>query len=156
MDEILLDTSYLLPIFGMKLEYRDFEATFAKLLEKYAVRYNPVSLIEAKWITLRLSRKSQDQRETLLQAYRVGLISLQEDKRLQKTVLTNGTIEELSDSLLTQQNLADYFDRQIYSTAVYLESILLTEDEKLYELFKMRGNQYKPRQMMKWKELLGK
>jgi hypothetical protein len=154
MDEILLDTTYLLPIFGVKLEYRDFEANFPNALEKYSVRYNPVSLIEAKWTVLRISRRNRDKRDVLLQSFRTGLMSLERDKRFQATAFTNDTIEESSDILLTKQNLSDYFDRQIYSTAVYHESILLTEDERLHELLKSPENPLKPKQMMKWKQLI--
>ena len=48
MDELLLDTTYVLPIFGLNIELRDFEKTFLKLLKSYSVMYNPISLVEAK------------------------------------------------------------------------------------------------------------
>jgi hypothetical protein len=155
VDELFLDTSYLLPIFGVQLEYRNFESVFSKLHERYSLKYNPVSLIEAKWIILKHSKKVLDQRDVLLQAYRKGLLSLEKDPRLQGSVLTSEAIEELSDNLLTEQGVTDYFDRQIYSTASILHSILLTEDEPLHELFNKSGTKLpKPRKIMKWQNLL--
>lgn len=155
MDELLLDSSYLFPIFGIELEYRNFESVFSSLPEKYLVKYNPVSLIEAKWYVLRKSKKHRGRLDTLLQSYRTGLVSLLRDKRLESTPLTNELIEELSDSLLSKFALRDYFDRLIYSTAAHLGCILLTEDRPLHELFgKVENELLKPRAVMTWKDLL--
>ncbi len=57
MDNLLLDSSYLFPIFGVGLEYRDSESIFFKLPDEYSVKYSPVSLIEAKWYVLKQSKK---------------------------------------------------------------------------------------------------
>jgi PIN domain nuclease of toxin-antitoxin system len=156
MDDLLLDSSYLFPIFGVELEYENFESVFPKLTQKYLVKYNPVSLIEAKWYVLRKSKKKDEGRkDTLLERYRKGLLSIQRDSRLESTPLTNDRIEELSDLLLTRFAIRDYFDRLIYSTAACLECILLTEDEPLHEVFrKTHKDLLKPKGMMKWKEML--
>lgn len=95
-----------------------------------------------------------EERDALLLAYRKGLMSLGRDSRFQNTVLTNEGIEEVSDILLTQLNVADYFDRQIYSTAACSHFTILTEDERLHELFKKSGDLPKPKQIIKWKNLL--
>lgn len=153
MDDLLLDSSYLFPIFGVQLEYRNFDSIFSRLPERYLVKYNPVSLIEAKWYVLRKSEKGKE--DTLLQRYRRGLLSLQRDNRLQSIPLTNERIEELSDSLLTKFAIRDYFDRLIYSSAAHLQCILLTEDGLLHELFRKAENDLpKPKGIMKWKNLL--
>ena len=156
MDELLLDSSYLFPIFGIELEYQKFESVFPTLPEKYLVKYNPVSLIEAKWYVLRKSKKKdKDQGDILFQSYREGLLSLQRDQKLESTPLTNEHIEELSDSLLTKFDIRDYFDRLIYSTAADLQCALITEDASLHEIFRRTNNNLtKPKQMMKWKDLL--
>jgi len=158
MDELLLDSSYLFPVFGVALEYRNFESIFSMLPEKYLVKYNPVSLIEAKWYVLRESKKKDsddddDEKDSLLQRYRKGLLSLQRDQRIESTPLTNEQIEEISDSL--RFVIRDYFDRLIYSTAAYLSCTMLTEDGALHELFRKADNSDlpKPKQMIKWKNL---
>jgi hypothetical protein len=155
MDDLLLDSSYLFPIFGVELEYRDFESAFSEMLDRYSVKYSPASLIEAKWYVLRQSKKNMKDKEALFQSYRRGLSSLEKDHRLESTQLTNERIEELSDILLTRFQVEDYFDRLIYSTAANLGSILLTEDSLLHEIFKKASNDLeKPKEMMRWKYLL--
>jgi len=154
MDELLLDSSYLFPIFGVALEYRDFESVFPKLPDRYSVKYNPVSLIEAKWFILRKARNKKSEGATLLQSYRRGLLSLERDQRIQSTQLTNEKIEELSNILLAEFAMQDYFDRLIFSTAANLGSILLTEDSVLHEIFKkMDDDSLKPKKTIKWKDL---
>ncbi len=156
MDDLLLDSSYLFPLFGVKLEYENFESVFPTLPQKYFVKYNPVSLIEAKWYVLRKSKKKRQGDDTLFQKYRRGLSSLQRDRRLESTPLTNEMIEELSDLLLTKFSIRDYFDRLIFSTASDLDCILLTEDGPLHDLFRKAQNDLpkKPKAMMKWKDIL--
>jgi hypothetical protein len=156
-EELLLDSSYLFPIFGIELEYRNFDSVFSQLPEKYFVKYNPASLIEAKWYVLRKSKRDEGRRELLLESYRRGLLSLQKDKRLESTQLTNDRIEETSDLLLKKFAIQDFFDRLIYSTAAELQSILLTEDGSLHEVFQKtqeNGDMPKPKRMMKWRDLL--
>jgi hypothetical protein len=65
------------------------------------VKYNPVSLIEAKSYILKQSKKKKDRQE-LFQSYRRGLASLERDRRFERTRLTNERIEEPADSLLTR------------------------------------------------------
>ena len=156
MDDLFLDTSYLLPVFGVKLEYRDFEIVFARLHERFTVMYSPISLVEVKLVILKHSRKSPDQRDRLFQSFRRGLLSLEGDARIHSSVLTNDRIEELSDALLVRLNVSDYFDRQIYSTAAISESLLLTEDESLHGLQKKARDLPKPKAIMRWKDLLKK
>ncbi len=155
MDELLIDTTYILPIFGIGIELTDFNDGFATMLQRYAVKYNPISIVEAKWTVLRLARMNRTSRDALLKAYRLGLTALEKDERLRQTVLTNDPIEEMSDRLLLNAGLKDYFDRQVYSTAVYLKCLLLTEDEELLRICKS-GNLPKPQKVVRWKELFAK
>lgn len=77
MDELLLDTTYLLPLFGLGVDLRRFESVFPRLLHAYSVIYNPISLVESKWIMLKLIRRRAQNKDSLLQAYRRGLASSQ-------------------------------------------------------------------------------
>jgi len=56
-EDLLLDTTYLLPILGIRMSLKGFSELFPKLLDDYTVFYNPVSLVEAKWVMLRLAKK---------------------------------------------------------------------------------------------------
>lgn len=155
MEPLLLDTSYLLPIFGLKVDLKDFDAAFPKLLGSYSVIYNPVSLVEAKWILLKIANRNPSQRGVLLGRYREGVGVLQGDERLRQSPLTDQVVEEVADELLIGENVKDYFDRVIYATAARLDIALLTEDEKLLELAKHRRAR-RPKQVIQWKDLLGK
>ena len=164
MDDLVLDSSYLFPLFGIALEYRNFDRIFPKLPEKYAVKYNPISLIEAKWYILKESRKNKKKKEDrsqeedpdlLFQRYRTGLLSLRRDHRFESTLLTDEHVEELADTLLTKFEIRDYFDRMIYSTAAHLNCVLLTEDGTLHELFRKTGGELpRPRGITRWKDLV--
>ena len=152
MDELLLDTTYLLPVFGLSVDLRQFESRFPQLLHAYSVIYNPVSLVEAKWITLKLIRRHAPNRDSLLQAYRKGLAVLTTDGRLKQTAMTNARIEETADRLLLKGGLKDYFDRVIYATATDRNCLLLTEDEEIHQLAPPGGSS-KLKGIVRWDEI---
>ena len=131
MDKVLLDTTYLLPVFGIRVKLRRFEELFPRFLEEYSVLYNPISIVEAKWVILKLSRRKREKRLRHLEAYRKGLKALLSDERLQQTSLTNPTVEQIADKLLLNVGVKDYFDRVIYATAAHHNAVLLTEDREL-------------------------
>ena len=148
-EELVLDTTYLLPIFGISIKLEGFEEFFPELLAEYAVLYNPVSLVEAKWIVLKLAKREPQKRGTLLERFRRGLEALLHDERLGQTELTNPDIEEVADLLLTRAGVADYFDRLIYATAASRRSVLLTEDEELARVAR-RGDLPAPKKVIRW------
>jgi len=150
MVKILLDTTYLLPLFGVDVGLEDFKMLFPKLLNTYNVMYNPISLVEAKWIILGLTRKDEMLRLKMLKRYVQGLKSILLDKRLKATELTNPSIEEFADELLLNNKLNDYFDRIIYSTAKHYNATLLTEDEKLIEISKTSNLKVKA---IRWRKI---
>jgi len=150
--ELLLDTTYLLPTFGVATQLEGFKERFPKVLETHNVRYNPISLVEAKWVVLKLSRQPGANREELLQRYRLGLRVLLADGRLEQTDLTSEAVERVADGLLIDNDAKDYFDRTIYGTACASKSLLLTEDEELHAL-KTNPNLPRPSDILAWKDL---
>ena len=54
VEPLLLDTTYLLPVFGIDVGLARFETRFPEMLDEDDIRYNPVSLLEAKWMHLRI------------------------------------------------------------------------------------------------------
>ncbi len=149
---MLLDTTYLLPTFGVAMQLEGFEERFPKLLESYSVSYNPISLVEAKWVVLKLGRKRAADRGKLLERYRLGLKVLLADERLKQTSLTSEAVERVADGLLIDNGAKDYFDRTIYGTACARNSLLLTEDEELHAL-KTNDNMPRPSDVLAWKDL---
>ena len=152
MDKVLLDTTYLLPVFGIDVGLQDFSNLFPRLLDKYSVMYNPVSIVEAKRIVLRLSRGDPSRKELLLKAYRLGLRALLSDRRLKQTGLTNPDVEEIADELLLKAGVKDYFDRVIFATAAQQGAILLTEDEELMKIG-LTGVP-RPKEVISWEKLI--
>ena len=147
-EPLLLDTTYLLPVFGIDVGLAKFETRFPEILDGYDIRYNPVSLLEAKWISLRIGRHSE--RDRFLARYRSGLGAIMTDKRMKQTRLTDSAVELIADRLLTENRLNDYFDRMIYATAAAENSHLLTEDKVLLGLTGAKGESV-PRSILSWK-----
>ncbi len=148
MDELLLDTTYLLPIFGIDVGLKDYDK-FTRVLEAYTVLYNPVSLIEAKWIALRLMRRYPEMRKKLAGAFISGLKALFSEDRISQVELTDPEVERAAD-LLLDAGIGDYFDRMIYATAAVRGYRLLTEDDELLKLkVKLR-----PKEVLSWSQLL--
>ncbi|MGI0084963.1 MAG: PIN domain-containing protein [Nitrososphaerales archaeon] len=152
VDSLVLDTTYLLPIFGLESRLPHFNDSFRRLLTDYEVRYNPVSLLEAKWLVLRLAKKKRGDLETFLKYYREGIGAIEKEEKIRQTAFTDENVEELSDKVLIDAKLGDYFDRQIYSTASRLNCLLLTEDERLHKLYETLALR-RPKGMLKWKDV---
>lgn len=150
MDKLLLDTTYLLPIFKIKVKLERFEELFPYVTRRYKILYNPVSIVEAKWITLKLCKQLPHKKKQLLKAFRTGLASLRRS-RIKPTILTSPSIEETADKLLLEAGIKDYFDRIIYATAAYYVATLLTEDKILQEI--NNENIPKPPDTLDWKTL---
>lgn len=131
MDKLLLDTTYLLPLFGIKIKLKDFENFFPKILNNYKIMYNPISFIEAKWIILKLLKEKPAIKDQLLESYKIGLKAILMDNRFLQTVITNNEIEDIADKLLLKAGIKDYFDRIIYATAAIYNTTFLTEDKEL-------------------------
>lgn len=151
MDELLLDTTYLLPVFGIAVELKNFDTHLKRLLSTYSTLYNPASLMEAKWITLKLTRRNPAKKEILLKAYQAGMRTLLVDERFRQTLLTNDTIESIADELASEDGVKDYFGRLIYSTAAERNCTLLTEDSKLRQLKKRPSS--RPKKILNWDEI---
>jgi len=150
--DLLLDTTYLLPAFGVSMQLERFEERFPKVLKTYSVSYNPISLVEAKWVVLKLARRRGADRVKLLERYRLGLAVLLADERMKQTGLTSEAVERVADGLLIDGLAKDYFDRTIYGTACATNRLLLTEDEELHALKKKDGVP-RPTDILAWKNL---
>jgi len=151
MDKLVLDTMYLLPLFGIKIKLKDYDKLFPLLLKNYTVLYNPVSVIEAEWIILKLCKKNPSKKIILLEAFREGLKALL-NSNINQTILTNSTIEKIADDLLLKAEIEDYFDRVIYATATYYHAILLTEDKELLEI--NHKDLPRPKKIISWNTVI--
>jgi len=117
---MLVDTSFILPLFGIDTGYKE-------ILKKDIV-ISPLSLIEAKFITLRMLKKTGNRR--FLDRYVEGLAVIR--LRYKLTELTNPGIEMLADELIDKLN--DYFDRTLVATAMYYGYEFVTLDREIISL----------------------
>ena len=152
-ESLVIDTTYLLPLFGLETSITNYDEKLPILLDKYDVKYNPISLLEAKWLIIRIAKKNKKEKfETFLEYYREGIAAIEKEDRIHQTAFTNENIERLSDSILMTTNIKDYFDRQIYSTAANLGYVLVTEDKQLHELKNYQITP-KPKKVVYWKQI---
>ncbi|MEM1798426.1 MAG: hypothetical protein QXX87_04305, partial [Candidatus Jordarchaeales archaeon] len=55
--KVLLDTSYILPVFGVDVDVPDVRGQLLHLSRKATLLVNSLSILEAKWVVLKLSKK---------------------------------------------------------------------------------------------------
>jgi len=131
--KVIIDTSYLLPIFGVEVKTK---IKLVDILRSYIkIYYNPISLVEIKWVLYRIVRRGLLPLDEARKSYREGLDVLFRDKRFRQTSLTSSSIEEIADKL-EDLGLRDYFDRLIAATAIAGEYKLITEDKELIKILK--------------------
>lgn len=137
---ILLDTTFLLPFFGIDVGLDQFETKFTKIVDKFEVLYNSASLIEAKWIVLGAIKKEKqkEKKQKFLDAYVEGLGAIVNPLRRLSPLpdLTSSRIEIVADYILFKYDVNDYFDRLVYASAAVNKAIVLTQDRKLIDIGK--------------------
>jgi len=137
--KLFLDTTYLMPLAG--LETDKFGKEDAKILYKlkdFKFIASPVSLIEIKWIIIRESKNKPVLKEQLRKEYRLFLEYLLYSDVIELVPILNEKIDEEENKLL-DLGVTDYFDKIIFSSALYYADILLTEDEQLREIWRKEG-----------------
>ena len=97
---ILIDTTHLLPLFGVDVGLSGYGEAFPRLLEEYRVYYTPLPLTEAKWIVLKISRMKPELSDKILLEYRKRLDTIISNDKLEETIMTNDVKEEVTDHLL--------------------------------------------------------
>ena len=85
---MLVDTSFILPLFGIDVGYKE--------ILKRDIVISPLSLIESKFIVLRMVKKTGNKK--FLDRYLEGLAVIQ--LRYRMTDITNPGIELLADEFL--------------------------------------------------------
>ena len=97
--------------------------------------FNPISLIEIRWVGARLIRQGLFDRNEFMNIYSETVDYLLNSYEISPTVILSKEIV-LYESKLEDTNINDYFDRIIVSTAKIFADILLTEDRELINKLK--------------------
>jgi len=150
IERVLIDTTFLLPLFGIETEKftkKDFEQLLGFETEFF---YNPISLVEIKWVILKITSRDKRKNKYFREIYNETLDYLMSSDELKPTVLLNKEISELEDKLF-DYGINDYFDRVIVATARVTTKILLTEDMKLVR--QIRGiREFRNFRTLNWKQ----
>lgn len=138
-NSIILDTTYVLPIFGIKVNlFEDFQEEFRQLwkngLKIYDVYLSSTSLIEIMFKLLNEYRKKEDM--SILERYQLILPTV-----LNSPIkIFNPEIDIKASSIasiIRSSGHLDYMDCWMAGSAVSINSILLTEDKELVNLLKI-------------------
>ena len=91
---LFLDTSYLMPFFGLDISISNFNTTLTQLLNIQSItwNYSPVSVIEIKWLILKKIKQVPSLEEELEERYATGCDMLNQDNRFQQVDLVDGRI----------------------------------------------------------------
>lgn len=136
MIKVHLDTTFLMPLFGLEPSVSNLKREFLEVLEAndFTFSFSVVSIIEIKWLVIKLIRLGTDV-EKLEKNFSQALISLKEDERYESIDLIDSKINDLSFEF-RKLGHEDYFDTIIASSALWESEIFITEDNPLKEVIK--------------------
>ncbi|HID91052.1 TPA: PIN domain-containing protein [Candidatus Bathyarchaeota archaeon] len=145
---VTLDTTYLLPLFGVDIALPNFREEFRRLLRApISIDVSSVSVLEVKGKVVREIKRG---RALLASRFKPGLRSLLLSGRFR--VIEYGVeIDDIVDELI-RAGLDDLFDCVIAATALHGSDLLVTEDEDIAAA--IRRTSYRPFPTMRWGEFV--
>ena len=130
MYQVLLDTTYILPIFGVKIrgyEGKEISKLLGELIANDIEIYvSKISLLEAFLKTITLSKKLG--KNELLERAVEGVEIIKNDDRIILLEYLERDILEKAKEILREHR--DPFDAIIFATAIIGEYILISEDDE--------------------------
>ncbi len=137
MIDYFLDTSFLIPFFGMEINIKNLETDFEKILinKDCIFGYSDVSLIEIRFLIERAIKKGAP--EELRDEYTGGMNALIQNDRFQNFSLTNTKIFDLEMGFLINYQVRDFFDRIIMATSFLNSKYLVTMDKQINSVMKI-------------------
>lgn len=145
MQPLILDTTYILPFFGIEVKKlkgaaeTELRLLFERGHADYALKLPSVCLIETTWKLLHEYRKQQD--ESILRRYEVTLPTF---KALAHLEIVHPVLLSKACQIAASLYCAghrDYMDCWIAGTAYALDCTLLTEDDHLTTLISALGEE---------------
>lgn len=149
----LLDSTYIMPFFGINVDIPDLKKSLVRLLPKSPgkIFVTSCSLIEAKWKGIRNYLKCGD--KSYLERANNALESFQQNRYL--TLLDAWFVKDASkwaDQLLIEGH-QDYMDCWIAGTAMAKNLVLITEDQSLCQRIK-KLESWKSFSSITWSEFI--
>lgn len=144
---IFLDTTYILPFFGIGIKIENFLNDFKKFLTlNHKLQINEISLLETKGKSSREFKKNSD--ITFLKRFKEGLNSLQVQNKIEIIRLDFNNLNDDIDFLLTI-GLEDLFDCIIFASAIKYSDLFITEDKEIKDISLNIENSVK---VVNWKQ----
>ena len=136
-DSIVLDTTYILPLFGIKImELRKFKEGSKKIwtkgLNKFKIILPSVCLIEVMYKLLSDFKRTNDSK--ILNRYSTAIPSISTSQNVK---IYDPTLNHMASQIAINIRLSghsDIMDCWIAASAVILDAILLTEDKELKKI----------------------
>lgn len=162
MNKILLDTTHVLPFFGVQITIPDHKEQLKTLLgipsTELQIYISDLTLLEVRWKLISLKRKEQDEHKK--RRYDVRFIKGYNHFCFTNEIsivnwYSNKKAIEITEYVLSLGH-SDYLDCGIIGTAHANEAILITEDKTIVKLIN-RINKHRIKdqiQLMSWLQLI--
>jgi len=124
MKIVLLDTTDILPIFGIGVSIPHLKDKLLELANKYKLVINSLSLLKAKWKALKLAKKNPK----ILDTYAEGLLFIMYGGIFEIIPFYMPEIDEIATHLYKYHK--DYIDCSILASAFVMADIFVTEEVK--------------------------
>ncbi|HDI74872.1 MAG TPA: type II toxin-antitoxin system VapC family toxin [Thermoprotei archaeon] len=150
---LLLDTTYLMPLAGIETDkFSKSDLRVLLSVKEFEFIASPVSIIELKWIIISESKEKPVLKSRLRREYRFFLEFLRYSGLIKLTPLVDERVDEEENRLL-DLGVKDYFDRLIFSTALFYADALLTEDSDLKKIWSRYKRYREAVDLYNWREL---
>jgi len=156
INPLILDTTYILPLFGIKIiELSNFkkisEELFKNGIEGYHLYLPSICLLEVMFKLTGEYRKSKD--VNILNRYSIALPSILSSKSIEIfNPLLNPEVNRISINI-RHAGHTDLMDCLIAASATALKGILLSEDSELHKIMKVIP-ETKDVPIWSWKDLI--
>lgn len=129
MIRVMLDTTYILPFFGIGIRIEGFEKQMGILISsEHEIRVSFVSIIEAKGKSLREAARRRTPQ--FLERFTLGYEALMEGERIIiEDIALDKYDQDVNKAYLG--GLDDLFDCIVLATAFKTSDVLVTEDEEI-------------------------
>ncbi|MHA1721995.1 MAG: hypothetical protein ACTSXW_02860 [Candidatus Baldrarchaeia archaeon] len=141
MKKILLDTTYILPLLGVEIEIPNLREKIISLAKNFKPMLNSLSILEAKWKTLKFAKKEP----SILESFSEGLLFLTRGEVFEIIPFYTYEADLIATTLYKYHK--DYIDCSILASAYINADIFITEEknkmQKLLEQIPPNYNTYR-------------
>jgi len=124
LKKILLDTTYILPIFGIGIKIPNLKEKLLELEKNSQLLINSLSILEAKWKILKLAKKTPD----IIDSFQEGLLFIEKRKIFHIVNFHEYSIDVIATEL--NRFHKDYIDCSILASAYIYADIFITEEKE--------------------------